>query len=525
MKILNKNRNTVLSTLLLKLGIILLVLLVAGYLKLRLDLSYNKAYSLSAVSKEAVRSLKDNMVLKIYASEELPPEMSKLDRYFKDLLTEYRMASRGKFHYEFIRGLSMDELRTQAEENGLSSMFFNIYENDKTTNKEVIYGVVFEYQGKFDSMNLLPRIEPKLEYELTLKVQKLSKYILPEISVFRDSLFVQLPSKRYEQALFSNYQVVDTDLLTPPKQTDVMIFGGVLDSLSMTQLYNLDQYVMKGGKLLVMQDRVATDGSAIFPLDSNIFPFLENYGVQIDENMAMDIYCDIRQIGVENSLPFPIYPVLRGSDHPITRNIADIVMYLSNGLHFVKKDGLRFTPILQTSATSGILEAPDFLLEEKVFRSPDPQLFSKPPITMGAIVEGKANSFFAAKPEYQKPGFVKQTDKFQMVVYGDRDLSIDSDKEIFADRNYIVLNAVDWMLKRNSMIAIRSRHMQTSILNIPYYMQKHEIVWGDVAKIERNIKTGIKLASTVVPSLLLIGIGLFMALRRKQMQGFKNEEE
>ncbi len=525
MKILGKHSNTVLGTLLLKLAIILFILLVAGYLKLRLDLSYNKAYSLSSVSKEAVRSLKDNMVLKIYASEELPPDMSKLDRYFKDLLTEYRMASRGKFHYEFIRGLSMDELRTQAEENGLSSMFFNIYENDKTTSKEVIYGVVFEYQGKFDAMNLMPRVEPKLEYELTLKVQKLSRYTLPEISVFQDSLFVQMPTKRYNQALVSNFQVVETDLLTPPKQTEAMIFGGVLDSLSITQLYNLDQYVMKGGKLLVLQDRVATDGNSIFPLDSNIFPFLENYGVQIDENMALDIYCDIRAIGVDNSLPFPIYPVLRGSDHPITRNIADIVMYMANGLYFVKKDGLKFTPILRTSSTSGILDAPDFLLDDKVFRSPDPQLFSKPPITLGAIVEGKVTSFFADKPQYQKPGFIAATDNFQMVVYGDRDLSVDSDKEIYADRNYIVLNAVDWMIKRESMISIRSRHMQSSILNIPYYMQKHDIVWGDVNKIERNIKTGIKLASTVVPSLLLIGIGLFMALRRKQMQGFNNEEK
>ncbi|MDD2228942.1 MAG: GldG family protein [Candidatus Cloacimonetes bacterium] len=525
MKKNGKQTHSILSALLIKLAIIVMILLVASFLKLRLDFSNNKAYSLGTVSKQAVRSLKDNMVVKIFASEELPPEMSNLDRYLKDLLSEYQIASKGKFHYEYIRGLGMEELRAQAEENGLSTMYFRIYENDKTTNKEVIFGIVFEYQGKFDSMNLLPQMEPKLEYELTLKVQKLAKYTLPEICVFRDSLFTQMSATVFNEALQSNFNVIATDLFTPPKQTEAMIFAGVMDSLSTTQLYNLDQYIMQGGNLVVMQDRVATDGSSLFEIQSNIFPFLSNYGVDIDKNVAMDIFCDIRGVGVDTSIPFPIYPILRGSDHPITRNISDIIMYLATGISFTKAAGLKFLPILESSASSGMLMGPDYQMDPSLFRNPDPELFNRPPITLGAIVEGKVTSFFTDKEKFQVPGFVAKNDNFRMVVFGDRELSIDSDKNIYADRNYIILNAVDWLLKRDSMLAIRSRHLQQSILDIPYYMNKHDYVWGDPVKLEKRIKTGIKLVSTVLPSLLLIGIGGFMALRRKQIQGLNNEKE
>jgi gliding-associated putative ABC transporter substrate-binding component GldG len=520
-----KRTGSILSVLLIKLAIILMLLLVASYLKLRLDFSQNKAYSLSAVSKEAVRKLKDNLVVKIYASEELPPEMTSLDRYVKDLLSEYQVAGRGKFHYEFIRGLSMDELRVQAQENGLKSMYFSIYENDKTTNKEVIYGLVFEYQGKFDAINLMPRTEAKLEYELTRKVQKLTRYTLPEVTVYKDSLYTMMPTKVFDEGMLANYEVIDTDLMTPPKQTKVMIFTGATDSLSVTQLYNLDQYLMKGGSLVVLQDRVNTDGRSIKEIKSNIFPLLESYGLKVNPEIAMDIFCDIRQMGVDTSLSFPIYPVLRGMDHPITRNISDIVMYMANGLQVINRPGLKFRTILATSTSSALLDGPDYLLDRELFERPDPQVFNHPPIPMGVIMEGKFESYFKDKPQYQATGFVSENPKGKIVAYGDRELTIDSDKAIFADRFYIILNAVDWLLGRDSMISIRSRHLQSSILDIPYYMHKHELVWGDPVKIERRLKTGIKVVSIALPSLLLIGLGAFMALRRKQILGEYTDEK
>lgn len=521
----NFKTGSILGSLLLKLAIILMILQVASYLRLRVDFSRNKLYSLSKTSREAVKSLKDNMVVKLYSSQELPAQMNSIDRYVKDLLSEYQNAGKGRFHYEIIRNLSLDELRNQAQQNGLGSMFFQIYENDKTTTKEVIYGLVFEYQGNTTSLNVGPRLESRLEYELTLKIQSLARTTLPEIGLYADTLYAMVPNDTFDRDLNTNFNVVETELLTPPKQTKVLVFPGTIDSLSTQQLYNLDQYIMKGGSVVVLQDRVFSDGRRILPLQSNIFDFFEHYGVRFDDAVAMDIFCDIRQMGTETSLPFPIYPVLRGSEHPITRNISGIVMYMPTGIGAIKREGLKYTSILTTSPNSALLPGPDYVLSTQLFQDLDPELFKSPPITLGGVVEGRMQSYFNGKPESKQPGFVSETKQGKLVIFGDRELYIDSDKREYAERHYIVLNAVDWLLGRDSMLSIRSRHLQSSILNIQYYMEKKEIIWGDPDKIERNIKTGIKLASVVLPSLLLIGLGAFLALRRKQLMVDKYEKE
>ncbi len=524
MKQAKKTRSIVIG-LVIKLAIVLMVLLVGSYAKIRLDFSKNKVYSLTRVSKDAVRKLQDNMVVKIYTSKELPSQMTTLDRYVRDLLTEYKLAGRGKFHYEYITGLSLEELKNQAQQYGLGSMYFRIFENDKTTSKEVVYGAVFEYQGNYDSITLIPNMQAKLEYELTLRIQKLSRYTLPEITAFADTLYSFMPKQAYEEALKANFNVTFTDLYTPPKQTEVMIFHAGYDSLSATQLYNLDQYIMNGGKLVLMQDKIVSDGNSVMELQSNMFEFFENYGVKFSPSIAMDIFCDSRQMGVDTNISFPIYPVLRGTQHPITRNISNIVMYMGSGIIFKKKQGLDFQTILATSANSALLEGPDYELDTGLFYNPDPEKFKNPPIPLGAIVHGRMESYFKDKPEYQMPGFKPEVQDGKMVVYGDRELYIDPEKDIYKDRYYIILNAVDWLLDRETMINIRSRHMQKSILDIPYYMNKHELMWGDPGKTERRMKLGIKITATVLPSLILIIIGGFIALRRKQMQRGDNEEE
>lgn len=65
------------------------------------------------------------------------------------------------------------------------------------------------------------------------------------------------------------------------------------------------------------------------------------------------------------------------------------------------------------------------------------------------------------------------------------------------------------------MIQIRSRHLSTSLLSVPRFMQKIGIDWGNMEKIENNIKTTAKVVAIVLPPLILVLIGLLLALKRK----------
>jgi len=196
--------------------------------------------------------------------------------------------------------------------------------------------------------------------------------------------------------------------------------------------------------------------------------------------------------------------------------MSNIIIYIGNGIIFQRKPGLKFQTILATSSRSAYLEGPDYQLDSRLFFNPDPDVFTNPPIPLGAIVEGRMESYFKGKPQSQYPDFVSAVQDGKIVVFSDRELYIDPDKPIYENRYQIILNAVDWLMERNDMLNIRSRHLQDSILDIAYYLHKNNLLWGDPVKKEHRIKTEITIIATLLPSLILIAVGGIISLNRKR---------
>lgn len=514
----------ILSSLTVKIGIVVALLLIVAYLNLRVDLSSQKAYSLSPVSKDAMRSLEDVMVVKVLASPELPAELNSLNRYLQDLLSEYQIAGRGKFRYEFVRNLSREELFGQAHQNGIRVMRFQLYEKDQMVSKELIFGVIFEYQGRVESISLLPRMEAKLEYELTKRIQSLAQRSLPVVAVFRDSTYYDFPTRYFEQNLAANFKVIDADLSRPISGIDALLFTGTARSLPPQQLYHLDQYLMQGGRIVFLQDRVDTDGISIFALDTNVIEMLEHYGYVLSRDVVLDIFCDQRQTGLGVMANYPMYPILRGSDHPITQNIDNIILFLASGISFSGRQGVSFEPILQSSIYSGWMKYPEYEVRKELFYDTNAADFTAGSITTGAVLKGQFTSFFTdTELAIEDPNFVAKSPDLQMVLFGDKELVIDPDKEIFNDRSYIIFNALDYLSGRDSMIHIRSRHLSSSSLSVPRFMRKLGIEWGDMSKIEDNIKLATKVIAIALPALILIIGGLIAALRRKSRIRYRYE--
>lgn len=507
---------SILSTLLVKLGIIFAVLLVAQYLVLRVDLSAQKAYSLSKVSKDIMRSLEDVMVLKILASPDLPVEMNSLSRYLQDLLSEYQVASRGKFRYEYVRNLERDQLFGMARSNNLNVMRFQIYEKDQIIAKEVVFGIIFEYQGKVESLSLMPRSEAKLEYELNKRIQSLAQSSLPRVAVFRDTTYYDFPTRYFETSLRSSFALQDLDLSQPVPPIDALLFTGTARSLPDEYLYHLDQYIMRGGKVVFLQDRVDTDGYKMFSLDTNVIEMLKHYGFELSRDVILDMFCEKRQTGLGVYANYPMYPVLRGSEHPITKNIENIVLYLASGISFVGQKGMKFEPILQSSIYSGWMEYPQFEIHQNLFYDPSVHDFTAGSITAAAIIEGSFDSFFAGSELAAKdPNFIAHSPKMQIPLFADKELVIDPDTEPYVNRHFIILNALDYLSGREDNIAIRSRQLSTSSLSIPHFMKKIGIEFGDMPRIENNIKLALKISAIALPAFILLIYALISGMRRK----------
>ena len=506
-----KKTSGILSMLIIKIGIVVVILLIAAFLNLRLDLSKGRVYSLSKASKEAVHGLKDRMIVKIYASAELPSNFIAVNRYLKDLLAEYKIYGGKNFSYEFVKVSSADELASIASQHGFMGFNTQSMENDRITFRNTIFSLVMEYKGKQEILDLPPGIESRLEYTLTNKIRRLGGQKLPELIVFRDSTYQHYPTDMLERSLDENYLMGSTDLFTPVRRSPTLLFTGVIDSLDTEQLYNLDQYMMSGGKVVFLQDRISLSQTAPYNIESNIFELLESYGIMLGRDMILDMESAKQPGGIGqpgNAVTF--IPIVRGSTkNIITKNMKDIMILFGSEIGIIDSSDLAYEPILATSANSALIPGPNFDVDPQMLQTPDPRFYAHPPVTIGALITGKIRSFFADNPDYSgRPGFVPANSKTELVIYGDRELIMDSKEDEFNNRNFIILNAIDYLQGNLAMIGIRSRSIQDSYLDVYDFMYRKELMWGNQEQTEKRIKMAVKVISIIFPPLLLILVGL-----------------
>jgi ABC-type uncharacterized transport system involved in gliding motility auxiliary subunit len=89
----------------------------------------------------------------------------------------------------------------------------------------------------------------------------------------------------------------------------------------------------------------------------------------------------------------------------------------------------------------------------------------------------------------------------------------------------VILNALDHLFDRDAMISIRNRHLRKSPLMVRAFMEKNGIIWGDMEKIENNLKLIAKIVAIALPPLILILVGLWLAFKRRLKFRTLNDEK
>ena len=94
--------NLALSTIII-IGIIIVVNIIGYKFFYRLDLTENKEFSVSAVTKSTLKNLDDIVNVKVYFSKKLPPQYASVAQEVKDVLEEYQNYSKGKLNMRLER--------------------------------------------------------------------------------------------------------------------------------------------------------------------------------------------------------------------------------------------------------------------------------------------------------------------------------------------------------------------------------------------------------------------------------------
>jgi ABC-type uncharacterized transport system involved in gliding motility auxiliary subunit len=274
----------------------------------QIDLTQGQLYTLSPGTKAILAGLHDPITLKLYFSSELGTKVPLYGAYadrVRAMLAQYAAYSHGRVHLEFYDPQPFSPTEDQALGYGLQG----VPVDQAGTN--VYFGIVGT--DLLDDEASIPFLQPDresfLEYDLTKLVYQLSNPTRPKIGVM-SSLPVdgdmQLMMMTHNPAagapwaslamLRQSFDVADiaTNAQLIPADIKVLLLVQP-QHLSQDTLYAIDQFVMRGGRLMLFLDPASEaqtelpspDGQPPTDTASDLEPLLHDWGIAYDPHKVV----------------------------------------------------------------------------------------------------------------------------------------------------------------------------------------------------------------------------------------------
>ena len=473
-------------------GIVLLVNVLSRQLFFRVDLTEGKQYTLSKATRDILRDLEDPVTIKAYFSQDLPANVAKTKRDFQEMLVEYSNLSRGYVDYEFVNPNENPEIEQEAVQNGISPVMINVREKDQAKQQKAFLGAIIKLG---EQQEVIPFVQPggPMEYALTTGIKKLAVLDKPSVGLIQGhgEPGLQELSQAY-QSLSILYNVETIDLSAIPEidarfKTVAMV--GPSDSIGTADLSKLDQFLGRGGHLIVAFDRVNGDlsnasGSAI---DIGLSGWLSQKGLLVDDSFITDASCGsvtVQQrsgfLTFNNQVSFPFLPLVKSfPNHPITEGLEQVIFEFASPMQFMGDTSLRFTPLITTSEKSGSVKAPTYFDVQKQWTAAD---FPQQHIPMAALLEGNFGAI---------PG--------KLIVVSDGAFAVSGQRGQNPDNVSLLVNSIDWLSDDTGLIELRTKGVSSRPID----------------ELEDGTRSLIKYVNFLLPIILILIYGFIRGQRSK----------
>lgn len=431
-------------------GIVLLLNILSRQLFFRIDLTEGSQYTLSKATKNILRNLEDPVTVKAYFSEDLPANIAKTRRDFQEMLIEYSNISKGNVDYEFVNPNADPAVEQEAMQSGISPVMINVREKDQVKQQKAFMGAVIKLG---DQTEVVPFVQPggAMEYALTTSIKKLSVIDKPSVGLIQghgEPGFQDLSQAYQSLSILYNVELVDLpsiDQIDLRLQTVAMV--GPTDTVRTAELAKLDQFLDRGGHLLLAFDRVNGDlqtasGSAI---DIGLVTWLANKGIVVDDSFITDASCGnvtVQQragfMMINNQVSFPFLPLVkRFPEHPVTEGLEQVIFEFASPIRFMGDSSLRFTPLVTSSENAGSVKVPTYFDVQKQWTQAD---FPQQNIPIAAIVEGN----FGQNPA-------------KLIVISDGSFPVSGQRGQNPDNVSLLVNSIDWLSDDTGLIELRTK--------------------------------------------------------------------
>ena len=558
MAVRNIKKQSLLQLLLL-VSILVVLNILSRYVFSRFDMTQEKRFTLSQSSKQLAKNLKDIVFFKIYLEGDLPPGFNRLKNSLKEMLDEFRVYSGDNIDYEFIDpSANKDEkekmeLYRQLAGKGLIPTNLEQKEQSGQSQKIIFPGAIVNYRSKEYPLQILKSrmgsspeqmlnnsIE-NLEYEISSMLRRITVERGLQVGFLKGQK--ELSASRISDAstALSDFYKVDTisinGKLNALKDFSAIIIAGPDTAFDEKDKFILDQYIMHGGKVLWLIDRIqinmdsltTTSTNIAVPNELNLEDMLFKYGVRINTDLLLDLQAAPVPIvtGYVGNQPkqklFPWYyfPLLQTESlHPIIHNLNAVKTEFVSSIDTIESENVVKTILLTTSKFSRIQMAPARVSLNMLREEPDPKLFNKHSIPVAVLLEGNFTSNYVNRiPELLSSSteidFKNRSVLTSMIVISDADVIANyvSKKgniyplgyDRFTGQNYgnknFILNCIDYLCENKGILGLRGKEFKLRLL--------------DPAKTENH--SFIQWINLLTPALIVIIFGfIFNFLKKKR---------
>ncbi len=471
----------------------------------------------------------------ISADERLPKQIAMFKSELVGLLKELELSSNGKFRYklsdpEADSGALAEKINKQYGFRPMVAGLFNpvkfyfsmIVQNGGTTLRVPFPRDLNKDAVKRSIEAALKRFSPGFLktvgfYVPTQRPQ--NRFVSPAM---RGTQFVILREKLRE-----NFTVKDIDLKNGFVPEDVdLLFVAAPKNLNDKQIFAIDQFLMKGGSLVLLTSPFSTmrdqDILRAVKETSGLEPLLKEYGITIEEKMVLDPQNEpypvpisrkfgefsVREIQI---VPYPYFVDVRGNgmnvENTITANLPQVTLSWSSPIDFsISQDRpVKVIPLLKSSRGSWVSSStnvqPNFRLYPRLGFAKEGDTKTR---TLAAVIEGVFESYYKDKEspllkddkaqegskgsqgegekEDRKPkeerqiisGIIgKSPESARILLFASNEFLKDQTLQMvraaggerFINSLELIENAVDWALEDRALLSIRSRGQFSRTLN------------------------------------------------------------
>ena len=457
----------------------------------RLDLTEQKLYTISAGTEKVLAEIEQPVELYFFYSDQASKDLPSLRNYAKrveEMLKAYERAADGKLKLHIVDPQPFSAEEDQATEFGLQAIPLN------SSGDKLYFGLAGRVgDGVPQAISVFSLDQEEfLEYDLSRLVQSLAKPERPVVGVLSGlplnggfDMQTRQPSQPWMvmEEIRQQFQIesLKAGIDQIPEKVSVLLLVHPKDLPEQT-LYAIDQFVLRGGKLLAFVDPYSEiDSGMPMPGDeaasktSDLPALFKAWGVQLlpdqvvtDGAYAMALSMGEGQRAVRHAAFLSLPRAALDQSDVSTAGLETLTLASAGILQPLASAKSHFTPLLQSSVYAmpvdskrlALLQNPEELIREL---QPTGQRYA-----MAARISGPAETAFANGIEGRKDG-LKHADNINVIVVADTDLLSDRMwvhvqdyfgqrmPQPWADNASFAINALDNLSGSDALISVRSR--------------------------------------------------------------------